>query len=106
MRKSPRLVLDTNILVAAVLSRLGPSFALIQLIRIGRVQMCCSPALFLEYEAVLNKMASATLTSTSALRQLEDLVVLGQTFRTSQGVILSPFDVYSFPGGLTLVVNL
>ena len=55
MRKSPRLVLDTNILVAAVRSRLGPSFALIQLIRIGRVQMCCSPALFLEYEAVLKR---------------------------------------------------
>lgn len=57
MKIPPRLVLDINILVAAVRSRLGPSFALMQLVRSARVHMYCSPALFLEYEAVLKRPA-------------------------------------------------
>jgi putative PIN family toxin of toxin-antitoxin system len=55
MNKLPKLVIDTNILVAATRNRNGPSFALIQLIRQGLVTMCCSPALFLEYEDVLKR---------------------------------------------------
>lgn len=55
MRKPCRLILDTNILVAATRNRLGPSFALVQLVRQKSVVMCCSPALFLEYEDVLKR---------------------------------------------------
>jgi putative PIN family toxin of toxin-antitoxin system len=55
MKKSCRIVVDTNILVAATRSRLGPAFALMQLVRTRRVLMCCSPALFLEYEDVLQR---------------------------------------------------
>jgi len=55
MKKSIRLVIDTNVLVAATRNRLGPSFALVQAIRYGHVTMCCSPALFLEYEDVLKR---------------------------------------------------
>jgi putative PIN family toxin of toxin-antitoxin system len=55
MKKMACLVLDTNILVAATRNRLGPSFALVQAVRSGLVQMCCSPALFLEYEDVLKR---------------------------------------------------
>ena len=55
MSYTPKLVIDTNILVAATRNRGGPSFALIQLIRQGRATMCCSPALFLEYEDVLKR---------------------------------------------------
>ena len=54
-KKSCRIVVDTNILVAATRSRLGPAFALMQLVRTRRVLMCCSPALFLEYEDVLQR---------------------------------------------------
>jgi putative PIN family toxin of toxin-antitoxin system len=50
-----KLVIDTNILVAATRNRLGPSFALLQLVRKRYVVMCCSPALFLEYEDVLKR---------------------------------------------------
>ncbi len=55
MKKHPKLVIDTNILVAAARNRHGPSFALMQIIRLGQVKMVCSPALFLEYEDVLKR---------------------------------------------------
>ena len=55
MNSTCRLVIDTNIFVAAIRNRFGPSFALIQLIRQKWVTMCCSPALFLEYEDVLKR---------------------------------------------------
>ena len=53
MRNSQKVVIDTNILVAATRNRRGPSYALVQKIRLGELVMCCSPALFLEYEDVL-----------------------------------------------------
>jgi len=55
MKKVPRLTIDTNILVAATRNVLGPSFALIQLVRRSVVTICCSPALFLEFEDVLKR---------------------------------------------------
>lgn len=55
MSSSPRLAIDTNVWVAALRNRNGPSFALMQLIRRGLALMCCSPALFLEYEDVLKR---------------------------------------------------
>ena len=55
MEKSCRIVVDTNILVAATRSRHGPSFALMQLVRTRRLLMSCSPVLFLEYEDVLQR---------------------------------------------------
>jgi putative PIN family toxin of toxin-antitoxin system len=55
MKLSPRLTIDTNVLVAAMRNKDGPSFALMQLVRRELVVMCCSPALFLEYEDVLKR---------------------------------------------------
>lgn len=55
MKPRPRVIVDTNVLVAATRNRNGPSFALIQQVRAGRMVMCCSPALFLEYEDVLQR---------------------------------------------------
>ena len=52
-----KIVLDTNVLVSALRSNGGPSFALVQAIRAGYIRMCCSPALFLEYEDVLKRAA-------------------------------------------------
>ena len=57
MNSQPRLIIDTNILVAATRNRAGPSFALMQLVRQAVIRMCCSPALFLEYEDVLKRPA-------------------------------------------------
>jgi putative PIN family toxin of toxin-antitoxin system len=55
MKSNLLLVIDTNILVSALRSRLGASFALVQAIRAGTIKMACTPALFLEYEDVLKR---------------------------------------------------
>jgi len=76
MKKLPRLTIDTNILVAAVRNRNGPSFALVQLVRTAEAQMCCSPALFLEYEDVLKRpdqLAASGLESADVDAILNDL---------------------------------
>lgn len=48
-----RLVLDTNVIVAAFRSRNGTSNLLLRFVDRGVVTPHCSTALFLEYEAVL-----------------------------------------------------
>jgi putative PIN family toxin of toxin-antitoxin system len=50
-----RVVLDTNVLVAASRSRRGASFALLRLLRAGRFTALASVPLLLEYEAVLKR---------------------------------------------------
>ena len=50
-----RVVLDTNVLVAAGRSRNGASFALLQALRANRFCLLASVPLFLEYEAVLKR---------------------------------------------------
>ena len=76
MKNSPRLTIDTNILVAAVRNKNGPSFALMQLVRRAQAVMCCSPALFLEYEDVLKRpdqLAASGLESPDVDAILNDL---------------------------------
>ena len=75
----PQLTIDTNILVAATRNNTGPSFALMQLVRRGLVTMCCSPALFLEYEDVLkrpNQLAASGLQGTDIDAILNELASL------------------------------
>lgn len=50
-----RLVLDTNVIVAAFRSRNSASNLLLRLADQGEVTLLCSTALFLEYEAVLSR---------------------------------------------------
>jgi putative PIN family toxin of toxin-antitoxin system len=50
-----RVVLDTNVLVAASRSRDGASFAVMQALRAGRFTALASVPLVLEYEAVLKR---------------------------------------------------
>jgi putative PIN family toxin of toxin-antitoxin system len=50
-----RIVLDTNVLVAAARSRNGASFALLQALRTGKFAALASVPLMLEYEAVLKR---------------------------------------------------
>ncbi len=56
-----RVVLDTNVLVAAGRSRNGASFAILQAVRAGRFRMLASIPLFLEYEAVLKRPEQLTV---------------------------------------------
>lgn len=51
----PELVLDTNILVAGLRSRLGASFRLISLIGSGKFEINLSVPLVLEYEEILTR---------------------------------------------------
>jgi putative PIN family toxin of toxin-antitoxin system len=53
--KQLRVVLDTNILVAASRSSRGASFALLRLLREGRFSALVSVPLLLEYEATLKR---------------------------------------------------
>ncbi|MGC3986369.1 MAG: putative toxin-antitoxin system toxin component, PIN family [Pseudorhodoferax sp.] len=50
-----RVVLDTNVLVAAARSRQGASFAVLQALRARRFLALASVPLMLEYEAVLKR---------------------------------------------------
>ena len=50
-----RAVFDTNVLVAAFSSRRGASFALLDQVMDTRFVLLASPALWLEYEAVLKR---------------------------------------------------
>lgn len=50
-----RVVLDTNVLVAAARSRNGASFALLAALRLNRFRLLASVPLLLEYEAVLKR---------------------------------------------------
>ena len=50
-----RVVIDTNVLVAAVRSRDGASFALVSSIDAANFQLCLSVGLYFEWQAVLTR---------------------------------------------------
>jgi putative PIN family toxin of toxin-antitoxin system len=50
-----RLIIDSNVMTSAFRSRVGASFALIDLVRGERIRMLATPPLFLEYEEVLKR---------------------------------------------------
>ncbi|MBC7854993.1 MAG: PIN domain-containing protein, partial [Pirellulaceae bacterium] len=53
-----RVVLDTNVLVAAARSRRGASFALVSSIPAPEFQICLSVGLYAEWQDVLTRMQS------------------------------------------------
>jgi putative PIN family toxin of toxin-antitoxin system len=52
---APHVVLDTNVLVAALRSRLGASYKLLSLLGTGKYEIHISVPLVLEYEEVLQR---------------------------------------------------
>jgi predicted nucleic acid-binding protein len=50
-----RLVIDANVMASVFRSRLGASFALVELVRREWVRMLATVPLFLEYEDVLKR---------------------------------------------------
>jgi hypothetical protein len=54
-----RAVLDTNVILAALLSRRGASFELLQRLRRGEWRLVLSNHLLLEYEEILKRNAAA-----------------------------------------------
>ena len=51
--EKPHVVIDTNVLLAGMRSRLGASFRLLSLVDSGRFDISISASLLLEYEDVL-----------------------------------------------------
>ena len=51
------LVLDTDVVVAAMRSPTGASAEVLRLVRSGRLRMACSVSLFMEYETVCSRAA-------------------------------------------------
>jgi hypothetical protein len=73
------LILDKNILVAALRSKRGASYRLIRLIAGGRLRVNISVALALEYEEVLKRAGLLPgLTETDVDRFLDYLLQRGQ----------------------------
>jgi putative PIN family toxin of toxin-antitoxin system len=50
-----RVVLDTNIIVSALLQRLGPPAQVYALAMDGSIQMCVSGAIYAEYQEVISR---------------------------------------------------
>jgi putative PIN family toxin of toxin-antitoxin system len=76
-----RLVLDTDVIVAALRSPRGASAALLLAVRLGRATLLLSTALMLEYEAVCQReehRLAAGLTPVDVGRFLDGLAVLAE----------------------------
>jgi predicted nucleic acid-binding protein len=79
MMDVPCIVLDTNILVAAIRSRRGASFRLLEQVGQGRFEVVLSVALVFEYEEVLDRHRVAAGLEKSDIRDLLDyLCVVGR----------------------------
>ena len=74
MEETQKIVLDTNVWVAAFRSKHGASSKLISLIRTGRFQMYTSVPLVLEYEEVFLKHQKEMNLDLASLNKLLDLI--------------------------------
>ena len=67
-----RVVLDTNVLVAAIRSRRGASFELLSRVGSGEFELAISVSLVLEYESVLLRHTSSSNLNEQDVRDLID----------------------------------
>ncbi len=72
----PRVVLDTNVLIAALRSRRGASFKVLSLVGSGLLQISVSVPLVLEYESAAKKMSSSLGLSHSDIDDILDYICL------------------------------
>ena len=77
-----RVVLDTSVLVAALRSRRGASFGLLELLRAGAFEIAISVPLAVEYEAVLTRHAvTLGLRPSEAVTLVDYLCAVGRRQR-------------------------
>jgi putative PIN family toxin of toxin-antitoxin system len=75
---TPKVVLDTNVLVSAQRSRRGASSRLLSLLGTGRFEVYLSVALVLEYEDVLMRLRSElSLTQDEVVDLIDSICTLG-----------------------------
>jgi len=60
---TPRIVIDTKVLVSALRSRRGAAYQLLSLIGSGRFEFCISVPLILEYEAAAKRVIDPAIAS-------------------------------------------
>ena len=70
--EKPHVVIDTNVLLAGMRSRLGASFRLLSLVDSGRFDISISASLLLEYEDVL--MRNVPLLSENEVNDVLDVL--------------------------------
>jgi putative PIN family toxin of toxin-antitoxin system len=81
-----RIVLDTSVLVAGLRSRNGPNNALLRMVALGKVDLLCTPPLFLEYEDVLKRPVQIAAHGLSR-SQVDD-------FMDELAAVIIPVDVH------------
>ena len=69
---TPRIVLDTNVLVAALRSQQGASFKVLSLVGLGRFSLHLSVPLVLEYEEVLLRYEKDLTVTSEDIKDLLD----------------------------------
>jgi|SRR5690349_10948085 len=69
-----RVVIDTNVLVAAIRSRRGSSFALVSQVGSGAFELAVSVSLVLEYESVLMRHITESALNEREIRDVIDFV--------------------------------
>ena len=73
----PKIVIDTNVLVAGLRSRRGSSFALLNLIGKNHFDIVLSVPLMMEYEAVLNRPELVPVSTQAVAAVLDFLCSVG-----------------------------
>jgi putative PIN family toxin of toxin-antitoxin system len=63
----PRIVIDTNVIVAGLRSKLGWSYDLLSLVDEGYFEICLSTPVALEYEEVIKRLAGTLAVSAADL---------------------------------------
>ena len=82
---TPRAVMDTNVLYAALRSSAGASFAVVEALKRGRWKLVLSNTVLAEYEEVLKREASALqLTFAESDRALDALCALAERIRLTE----------------------
>jgi len=82
MTMVPKVVMDTNVLVAALRSQKGASFRMLSLVDSGKFTLCLSVPMVLEYEAAAKKQAPTTGLRAADIDAIIDyLCLVGQHFK-------------------------
>jgi len=75
-----RIVIDTNVLISALRSQVGASYALLQLIGMSHFEFCISVSLMMEYEDVAKRMHRALRLTLQEIDDILDyLCLVGRT---------------------------
>jgi putative PIN family toxin of toxin-antitoxin system len=69
---SPKIVIDTNVLLSALRSNRGASHKLLKMIPENKFTLCSSPALVLEYEDVLKRHAQKEIQQSE--KEVDDIL--------------------------------